>query len=123
MIYLLVTLLLSVLRFFSWIPGVDSPIFVHGLTISVAIFIVALLDSWTFFFRNLVNRSSISGFLVLSFSLAMIATPSVWWNIAGFAILGILIFKTTGKPRKKKSFLQKVKKLIEKIEFEDETVE
>lgn len=122
MINLLVSILLWLLRFFSWIPGVDTPVFVFSLNVAVAIIILAIIDKITKIFRIIVDNSKVGGFICLLFVLILFSTSSIFLNLLGVAILAILILKVRSREDKnfKKNFFREIKIFFMNTFYESE---
>ena len=123
MINLLVSLLLAVLRFFSWIPGIDTPVFVFGLNVAVAIIILAIIDKITKIFRIIVDNSKVGGFICLLFVLTLFSTASILLNLLALVILAILILKVRSREDKnfKKNFFREIKIFFMNTFYEEDT--
>jgi hypothetical protein len=122
MINLLVSILLWLLRFFSWIPGVDTPVFVFSLNVAVAIIILAIIDKITKIFRIIVDNSKVGGFICLLFVLTLFSTASILLNLLAFVILVILILRVRSREDKnfKKNFFQEIKIFFMNTFYESE---
>ena len=123
MINLLVSLLLAVLRFFSWIPGVDTPVFVFGLNVTVAIVVLAIIDKITKIFRIIIDNSKVGGFICLLFVLTLFSTASILLNLLALVILAILILKVRSREDKnfKKNFFREIKIFFMNTFYEEDT--
>lgn len=122
MINLLVSILLWLLRFFSWIPGVDTPVFVFGLNVAVAIIILAIIDKITKIFRIIVDNSKVGGFVCLLFVLTLFSTSSILLNLLAFAILAALVLRVRSREDKnfKKNFFREIKIFFMNTFYESE---
>lgn len=122
MINLLISLLLAVLRFFSWIPGVDTPVFVFSLNVAVAIIILAIIDKITKIFRIIVDNSKVGGFVCLLFVLTLFSTASILLNLLALVILTVLILKVRSREDKnfKKNFFREMKIFFMNTFYESE---
>ena len=111
MINLLASILLWLLRFFSWIPGVDTPVFVLSLNVAVAIVILAIIDKITKIFRIIIDNSKVGGFICLLFVLTLFSTASILLNLLAFVILVILVLRVRSREDKnfKKNFFREIK--------------
>ena len=122
MINFLIYLLLAVLRFFSWIPGVDTPVFVFSLNVAVAIIILAIIDKITKIFRIIVDNSKVGGFVCLLFVLTLFSTSSILLNLLAFAILAALVLRVRSREDKnfKKNFFREIKIFFMNTFYEEE---
>ena len=103
MIYLFVSLIISVVRLFSWIPGVDTMNFVVGIHFIIGMFFLFLLDEYTFVWRNLISRAKLSRILALLVAMIFLDTTSIWLNLIGIAIITFLIWRY-GRDKSGRSF-------------------
>ena len=122
MINLLVSILLWLLRFFSWIPGVDTPVFVFSLNVAVAIIILAIIDKITKIFRIIVDNSKVGGSICLLFALILFSTSSILLNLLAFAILAVLVLRIRSREDKnfKKNFFREIKIFFMNTFYESE---
>ena len=122
MINLLVSILLWLLRFFSWIPGVDTQIFVFSLNVAVAIVILAIIDKITKIFRIIIDNSKVRGFICLLFVLTLFSTASILLNLLALVILTVLILKVRSREDKnfKKNFFREIKIFFMNTFYEEE---
>lgn len=122
MINFLIYLLLAVLRFFSWIPGVDTPVFVFSLNVAVAIIILAIIDKITKIFRIIIDNSKVGGFICLLFVLTLFSTASILLNLLALVILTVLILKVRSREDKnfKKNFFREIKIFFMNTFYEEE---
>lgn len=123
MINLLVSILLWLLRFFSWIPGVDTPVFVFSLNVAVAIIILAIIDKITKIFRIIVDNSKVGGSICLLFALILFSTSSILLNLLAFAILAVLVLRIRSREDKnfKKNFFREIKIFFMNTFYEEDT--
>lgn len=119
---LLVSILLWLLRFFSWIPGVDTPVFVFSLNVAVAIVILAIIDKITKIFRIIIDNSKVGGFICLLFVLTLFSTASILLNLLALVILAVLILKVRSREDKnfKKNFFREIKIFFMNTFYEEE---
>ncbi|MFZ2275730.1 MAG: hypothetical protein WAV68_02050 [Candidatus Nanogingivalis sp.] len=122
MINLLVSILLWLLRFFSWIPGADTPVFVFSLNVAVAIVILAIIDKITKIFRIIIDNSKVGGFICLLFVLTLFSTASILLNLLAFVILVILVLRVRSREDKnfKKNFFREIKIFFMNTFYESE---
>ena len=103
MIFLFVSLIISVVRLFSWIPGVDTMNFVVGLHFIVGMLFIFLLDEYTRVWQNLINRAKLSRILALLVAMILLDTTSIWLNLIGITIITFLIWRY-GRDKSGRSF-------------------
>ncbi|MDO4872334.1 MAG: hypothetical protein Q4A27_02830 [bacterium] len=127
MINIFLQLILSLMRFFAWIPGVDSQITIYSIVAVATVAVIGLIER---FFPNFVGRIINIGWLYFLLLLAGVAlnctTDWRMWSIGAFLILmaiwraGMLDGRR-GIEAKKSKWLRKLKKRIR--DWLDEEVE
>ncbi|MDO4868175.1 MAG: hypothetical protein Q4A23_00735 [bacterium] len=103
MIYLFVSLIIFVIRLFSWIPGVDTMNFVIGIHFIVGMLFIFLLDKHTLIWQNLVRKARFGGISFLLIGMILLDTTGIWQNLIGIAIIVFLIWRY-GRAKSGRSF-------------------
>ena len=103
MIQIFISLILFIVRLFSWIPGVDTMNFVIGIHFIVGMLFLLLLDKYTLVWQNLVRKARFGGISFLLVGMILLDTTGIWQNLIGIVIIAATVWRY-GRAKSGRSF-------------------